>query len=57
MRISGGRRSCFWRSAAGVSPLRTPTRTAGGAKPAAVNRAVSSASGEVRLRSMSALSA
>ncbi len=55
---SGGRRNMRRRSAVGVSPLRTATRTgAGGAPALAVHTEVSSESGVSKLRSTSLLSA
>ncbi len=50
MRISGGRRSIFWRSEGGVSPLRVSARTEGTGSPAARNLSTSSARGSSRLR-------
>ena len=53
MRMSGGRRTIAWRSADGVSPVRTPTVTRGSARPMRPACAAMPASGARRLRSTS----
>jgi hypothetical protein len=53
IRISGGRRTIWRRSSAGVSPLLVRTQISGKGSPAALKKPFSSSRGVIRFRRMS----